>query len=221
MKPDLDDLLPFYVNGTLGPADRQALEQHLREDPAAARRLQWYRSLHQHVQSTETPAVSSEIGLERTLQRIRAERPAASAPAARPVAETGLGARIRGLLAGLLPQPVLRPALAAALAVIVGQGVWIAHVAGPDETAELRAVPPAAVVDKGPYLKVNFKSDAREADIRLLLVETNGSLAGGPGQLGDWFVRVPPAGIEAAAARLRQSPIVEAVAVVDGLPARP
>ena len=37
----------------------------------------------------------------------------------------------------------------------------------------------------GPYLKVNFKADAREADIRLLLVEIHGSLAGGPGQLGD------------------------------------
>jgi hypothetical protein len=77
------------------------------------------------------------------------------------------------------------------------------------------------VAEQGPYLKVNFKGDAREADIRLLLVEVNGSLAAGPGQLGDYYVRIAAPQTEAAAAKLRASTIVDAVAVVDALPARP
>jgi len=88
-----------------------------------------------------------------------------------------------------------------------------------DESSEIRAVKPT-VVDAGPFLKVNFKADAREADIRLLLVEINGSLAGGPGQLGDWYVRIPEARIAAAASAVKASPIVDGVARVDALPER-
>ena len=213
----LDELLPFYVNGTLGSTEHAAVEQYLREHSPAAAQVQWYRSLQDHVRA-DVPAVSSEVGLERAMQRIRADRPARAN--ARPAAATGWADRLRSLWSSWLPQPLLRPALAAALAVVAGQAVWIAHLSdGGDATTELRAIAPS-VTDKGPYLKVNFKSDAREADIRLLLVEIGGSLASGPGQLGDWFVRVPPGSIDSAAAKLRTQTIVDAVAVVDALPAR-
>jgi len=76
------------------------------------------------------------------------------------------------------------------------------------------------VTDQGPYLKVNFKADAREADIRLLLVEVNGSLAAGPGQLGDYYVRVPTTQVTALADKVKASAIVDGVAVVDALPVR-
>jgi hypothetical protein len=77
-----------------------------------------------------------------------------------------------------------------------------------------------AVVEHGPYLKVHFKPDAREADIRMLLNEVNSSLAAGPGQLGDYYLRVPEAQIAAVSHRLEGSAIVDAVAVVDALPPR-
>jgi hypothetical protein len=127
---------------------------------------------------------------------------------------------MRGWLATLAPQPLLRPALAAALAVVVVQGVVIANLATKDDSSEIRAVKPT-VVDAGPFLKVNFKADAREADIRMLLVEIDGSLAGGPGQLGDWYVRIPEARITAAANQIKASSIVDGVARVDALPVRP
>jgi hypothetical protein len=74
---------------------------------------------------------------------------------------------------------------------------------------------------QGPFLKVNFKPDAREADIRLLLVQVHGSLASGPGQLGDYYLALPPGTLPVAEQTLRASPLVDGVAVVDGLPARP
>ncbi len=77
------------------------------------------------------------------------------------------------------------------------------------------------MVEQGPYLKVNFKGDAREADIRMLLVEVHGSLAAGPGQLGDYYVRIAAPQLDAVTDKLKASAIVDAVAVVDALPARP
>jgi anti-sigma factor RsiW len=151
MKSRFDELLPFYVNGTIDPTDREWVDAYLREHPKSAAELQWYRSLQDTMQR-DTPAVPAEIGLDKVMARIRAARP--------------------------------------------------------------------TVVDPGPFLKVNFKADAREADIRMLLVEMGGSLAAGPGQLGDWYVRVSPGKANALAERLWASPIVEAVVVVDALPPR-
>jgi hypothetical protein len=188
----------------------------LREHPKSAAELQWYRTL-QDTMKRDAPAVSAEVGLDRVMARIRAER--APARGAAPAAQPSFGERVRGWLAALAPQPLLRPALAGALAVVVVQGIVIANLATQDDSTELRTVRPT-VVDAGPYLKVNFKADAREADIRMLLVEINGSLAGGPGQLGDWYVRIPEARIAAATEAVKASTIVDAVARVDALPER-
>jgi len=151
------------------------------------------------------------------MAKIRAERAPARA-GAKP-ATPSLGERMRGWLAALAPQPLLRPALAGALAVVLVQGVVIANLVNTDGFTDTRAKQPT-VVDPGPFLKVNFKADAREADIRMLLVEIDGSLAGGPGQLGDWYVRIPEARITAAAEKIKASGIVDGVARVDALPPR-
>jgi len=217
MKSRFDELLPFYVNGTLEESDRAWVDEYLREHPKSAAELQWYRTLQDTMQR-DAPAVSAEVGLDKVMARIRGERAPARA-AAKPI-EPSLGERVRGWLAALAPQPLLRPALAGALAVVVVQGVVIANLAtSGDDSSEIRTVKPT-VVDPGPFLKVNFKADAREADIRMLLVEINGSLAGGPGQLGDWYVRIPEARIAAAADQVKASPIVDGVARVDALPER-
>jgi hypothetical protein len=217
MKSRFDELLPFYVNNTLEESDRAWVESYLREHPKSAAELQWYRTL-QDTMRRDTPAVSAEVGLDKVMARIRGERTPSRAPAQQ---APSFGERVRGWLAALAPQPLLRPALAAALAVVVVQGVVIASLATQGgETSEMRVLKPT-VVDPGPFLKVNFKADAREADIRMLLVEVDGSLAGGPGQLGDWYVRIPEARITAAADQVKASAIVDGVARVDALPVRP
>jgi len=216
MKDRFDELLPFYVNDTLDQADRAWVDDYLREHPKSAAELQWYRTLRETMQR-DTPAVSAEVGLDKVMARIRAERAPTQAATRR---APGVGERLRAFFASITPQPLLKPALAGALAVVVVQGIVIANLATkPDESSEIRAHRPT-VVDPGPFLKVNFKADAREADIRMLLVEVDGSLAGGPGQLGDWYVRIPEARIAAAADKLKASAIVDGVARVDALPPR-
>lgn len=217
MKAKFDELLPFYVNGTLNEADRAWVDDYLRQHPGAAAELHWYESLQTKLRE-DLPPVSSEIGLERAMRRIRSEGPAPALP--RRAAGPSLVDRLRDFFASITPQAVLRPVLAGALAVVALQAVVIVQMASEDDASQLRAIAPGSVVEKGPYVKLNFKPDAREADIRLLLVEVHGSLAAGPGQLGDYYVRIPESQLAAVTDKLQRSAIVDAVAVVDALPAR-
>jgi anti-sigma factor RsiW len=111
MKSRFDELLPFYVNGTLNEADRAWVEEYLREHPTAGAELRWYESLQTKLRE-DLPPVSSEVGLERAMQRIHAERPA---PARRDSGPNFID-RLRDFFSSITPQPLLRPALAGALA---------------------------------------------------------------------------------------------------------
>jgi hypothetical protein len=215
-----DELLPFYVNGTLAEADREWVDAYLREHEQAATELDGCRTLQTRIRA-DVPAVSSEVGLERALGRIHREGPVPQQ--ARHAATPSWMERLGAWLSTLVPQPVLKPAFVAALAVVAVQGVVIVQMAGEqdDEAGLMRSVPPGQMVEQGPYLKVNFKGDAREADIRMLLVEVHGSLAAGPGQLGDYYLRIAAPQLDAVTDKLKSSAIVDAVAVVDALPPRP
>jgi anti-sigma factor RsiW len=215
MKTRFDELLPFYVNGTLGADDRTWIEHYLREHPLAANELNWLRSVQATAQQEAVP-VSSEVGLDRALRRIHGERAAAA-----PVAMSAVQ-RVRDWFARLVPTPMLKPVLAGALAVIALQAVVITAMVGErEDTGLIRTVPPTGVAEQGAFVKVNFRPDATEADIRMLLLDVQANIASGPGQLGDYYVRVPAWQVDAVQALLGASAIVEGVAVVDALPAWP
>ena len=76
------------------------------------------------------------------------------------------------------------------------------------------------VVTDGPLLKVNFAPQAKEVDLRLLLASVHGDLVAGPGQLGDYYVRVQAGTENASLAALKSNPIVQAAALVPGVPPR-
>jgi hypothetical protein len=211
MKSRFDELLPFYVNGTLSADDRSWIESYLREHPPAEGELRWLRSVQTATLDEAAPA-SSEVGLERVMQRIRAERPRDS---------LSFVERVRGWFSRLAPAPMRGPALAGALAVIALQTVVISSMLGEREDTSLIRSPAASGFEHGPYVKLNFKPDAREADIRMLLTQVQGSLAAGPGQLGDYYLRVPAAQLADATTTIGASAIVEGFAVVEALPPRP
>ena len=199
------ELLPFYVNGTLQGEEREWMERELAQHADARAELEAVRALQARV-ADSLPEVPDTIGLDKVMARIRADQP-------------GLLDR---LAAWLGFSGGLRPATAfAGLAIIAVQaGVIVSLVAGgrdEDAGAGLRASK-ASAVHEGPLLKVNFAPDAKEAEIRHLLVSVQGRLAGGPGQLGDYYIAVP-AGREAALAdQVRRSPIVQGVSLAPGLP---
>jgi len=204
MNERFEELLPWYANGTLGAEDRAYVEAWLEQHPEARSELEWYRSLQQRVQEN-APAVPATIGLARTMRLIQGDRPTFS---------ERVGAFFGNL--GLRPSYAM-----AALAIVAVQGGVILNLMGgarenADEIRALRAVH----VEEGPMLKINFAPDTKESDIRMLVVKVHGELAGGPGQLGDYYVRVPAGSEAAALAQAQAAPIVQAAALAPGVPPR-
>ena len=178
--------------------------RYLEEHPESRAELEWYRSLAKRLHEA-APAVPETLGLAKAMTLIRGDRPT-------------LAERFSAFFASL----GLRPAAAfAGLAVFAVQGAVILNLmqAHEDDASEIRALRASAVED-GPLLKLNFAPDAKEAEIRHLLVSVQGRLIGGPGQLGDYYVAVPR-GKEAAMAELvKANRIVAAVSLAPGLPPR-
>lgn len=200
-----NELLPWYVNGTLGDDERAEIDRHLVEHPDARAELAWYESLQKRMRDN-APAVPATIGLAKVMTLIHGDRPT-------------WAERIGGFFSMLGMRP---GAAMAAFALVAVQGGVIFSLMGDarraeDEASELRATR-ATPVTEGPLLKLNFAPDAKEADIRFLLISVQGALVGGPGQLGDYYVRVP-AGREAASAeRLKSNPLLQSVVLAPGLP---
>jgi hypothetical protein len=176
------------------------MEQH----PEARSELDWYRSLQARVQES-VPAVPTTIGLARTMRLIQGDRPT-------------LAERISAFFGNL----GMRPSYAlGALAVMAVQGGLIVTLLGNarDSADEIRALH-SVRVEEGPMLKVSFAPDAKETDIRMLMIQIHGELAGGPGQLGDYYLRVPAGSEAAALARVQAAPIVQAAVLAPGVPPR-
>ena len=229
------ELLPWYANGTLSDAERAQLEAVLHQDERAGTELQWLQQLQQRVQA-DAPEVSDEIGLERTMRRIRADAAveqaaiakataaqAAAAPTtaravpATPTLTSTLSERLRGWFEGMR----LSPAFAMAALVIVVQAGFIFKLAGSDDSeyTQIRSLPGAAAAS-GQLFRIAFKPEASETDIRMLLVSVQGNIESGPGQLGDYYVRVPADAALDAGAKMKAAPIVDAVLTVDAVPPR-
>ncbi len=212
MDKRFNELLPWYVNGSIGAEDRAWVDRYLAEHPAARAELQWHQSLKTKIHES-APQVPATIGLAKTMLLIRGDRPT-------------LAERVMGFLGGFGSGPVaafsLRPAAALGmLALIVAQGGVIFNMMRQADESEMQIRALRAVkVDEGPLLKVSFAPQAREEDIRLLLVSVQGSLAGGPGQLGDYYIRVPTGKEQQYAEKLKASAIVQSIALAPGLPPR-
>lgn len=212
MNERFTELLPWYVNGTISAADRAWVEGHLAAHPEAAAELRWVQSLRDRIQEG-APDVSPEIGMDRALAKIRGD---ARIRAAREsiASEKAKAGGLRGWLAGF----GLSPGLALALAVIAVQAAFLVRMnyTLEDQFSEIRALKrPTATA----AIRVTFRPDAREEEMRLAIAGVGGVLVAGPGSLGDYYVR-PDGALPAAAAKLKAQKAVESVEIVDRLPAR-
>ena len=224
------ELLPWYANGTLPDAERTRVDEVLRSDARAATELAWLQGLQQRVQA-DAPEVSDEIGLERTLRRIHADAAAEQASIDRAAAARAAGApqpqraapraaSLADSLRGWFEGWRLSPAFAvAALVIVVQSGVIFKLSRGDSEYEQVRSLPGAAAAS-GQLFRVGFKPEAKETDIRLLLVAVQGNIESGPGQLGDYYVRVPADAALEAGSKMKDAPIVDSLLSVDAVPPR-
>jgi len=190
----MSELLPWYANGTLAPAQRTEVDRHLAGCPRCRAELQWLRELGTHVRASQAPA-EGDLGLERFLDRIA--RDSNVVPLRR-------AQRPRWLV----------PAFALAATLLVAQTLTIGVLLRDRDTVLETLGGPAAAT--GTLLQVTFVPQATEAQIRALLAEVGARIVDGPGALGVYTVSVPAAGADQAQRALTAAR--EVVASVERLP---
>jgi hypothetical protein len=212
MKEALMDLLPWYVNGTLSTEETKLVDQYLEQYPAYRQQLAFLEALQKEVQDN-IPRSAPDLGLTSTLVKIEMH--------------SNLG---RDQLSRVKPVEnwfdrlfsggfQFRPAYALGIAIIFMQTALIGYLIpdGVESYSQVRAtriVPPSV----GPFIKVSFRPDAKESDIRFLMIQLGASIVGGPSQLGDYYLFLNPSRTDWAAQQLRKSPMVDSVNVIATLP---
>lgn len=157
-----DELLPWLANHTLTGAEKREVEAHLATCERCRRELVWLESLQRDIAEHELAQAPGEFGLNRVLQKVR-QQPEFAAR-----------------------QRWLAPALAAAIAVVVLQGVMLVQLrTHPDTIAPLGRKTLDADV-----FQIRFNPRATEAEIRDVLQSVGASLIEGPGALGIYRVQL-------------------------------
>jgi hypothetical protein len=210
MKARFEELAPWRVNGTLAANDREWVDTYVRDHPEAAAELQWYTSLQDRIRES-APAIGDEYGWDRLHQRIQAERP---------VRRPTLSERLGSLLSAFTPRPVL--AYAAMALVVVQAGVIGVLMVEKDkqETEFSNYRTWIASGQSQQVLRLSFKPETTERQIRGILVGVGGTLIGGPNQLGDYYLYVSPEQIEPVRDKLAANQAVETVDIITAIPNR-
>ena len=179
-----DELLPWFVNNTLSPDEREEVQTHVH----GCLRCQHEVRLLEQVQSQvkKTPVDSpGELGLHRLLAKVHQDQEHVVLQVARPWWQSGI-------------------AIAASLIIVFQAGLLLDawYFSKP-------VVPLEAPKEAGVVLQVSFAPTALELEIRETLSHINGVFIGGPGQLGVYRIRLHLAatdedGIRQALESLRQ-----------------
>ena len=211
---ETQELLAWYVNGTLTGPERDRVEAALRNEAGASTRLAWERSVQAAVKNDPALEIAPDRGLYQTMQRIRAE--------AKPQAATR--AAQSGWLASLREKFQWSPALALACGIVAVQFAVIGQmwmVRGEDgEYAGVRALGSRAHA-ADVFIRIAFKPESLEGDVSSLLRTVHADVVSGPSQLGDYYLLLEKRGAQDALSLLQSNANVESAEIVSALPARP
>ncbi len=159
-----DELLPWYVNGTLEGPERERVEKHLESCRRCRDEAAWLARLREQIKAEGGADAPGELGLRRLMRQVR---------------DSEAKTRARRL-------QWWQPALAAAVVVIVIQSVLLVK---PWQEAETGIVPLGMQVS-GAVVQVEFAPTATEAQIREVLQAVDGIIVEGPGALGIYRIRL-------------------------------
>ena len=159
-----DELLPWYVNGTLEGPERERVEKHLESCRRCRDEAAWLARLREQIKAEGRADAPGELGLRRLMRQVRDSE---AKPRAR---------RLQWW----------QPALAAAVMIIVIQSVLLVRPWQATDTGivPLGGQPSTAVV------QVEFAPTATEAQIREVLQAVDGVIVDGPGALGIYRIRL-------------------------------
>jgi hypothetical protein len=214
-----DELSRKAASGTLSADERAALDETLRQHPERRFDLEWDAALRARLDE-KIAAMPALPGWERTEKVLLAERAdgdrarESRADGVRSANRRGVLDRFSEWLAASFGVVVNAQAVAVALVLVqagvIGLLAWQYSTSddGVMRTATTDAKP------RGPLLRVSFRSEVSEADLRRALAAVGGEIVAGPGQLGVYLVRIKDGSLGAAAQKLRETGTTELVEVV-------
>lgn len=197
------ELLAWYVNGTLAPAERALVERHLDGCADCREQVAFWGQLSPALAEVAVAPVPHPAQLRALLARLDA------APAGEPDVEASAGrvASPRATRWLLLGQAAAIVALAATLLVAVRRA----------PEAGFHTLTAAAEASASARLRVVFDERASERELRALLVPLGASFVGGPSPLGVYTLELPAdAELAATIAALRAQPLVRFVEPLAG-----
>jgi hypothetical protein len=217
MNLQFEELSRKAASGSLTAAEQEWLDAFLRAHPARRADVDWDAALSAKLDE-KIAAMPALPGWERTERALRAEAGERSVTHGAPArARSGPGVldRLADWFASSLGLAINAQAVAVAL--LLAQAGAIGLLAWQYEAAQEEAIR-AGTQDptpRGPLLRVSFRPDLREAELRRVLADVGGEIVGGPGQIGVYVVRVKDGSLTAAAQRLRDSGTTELVEIVE------
>lgn len=174
---EVQELVPWYVNGTLSDAEHARVERHVHECLTCYAVLQQERRMRALIRSRSTARLSAEQGFDRLMARIEREapRPARRVPRrrARRLARYGALAAAAGIVA-----------LAAAALVRLGTVPMPGTAPAGYET--LTGAPERG----GATLDIIFAQTLSEPEMRAVLREIDATIVAGPTDIGRYTVRL-------------------------------
>jgi hypothetical protein len=166
------ELLPWLVNGSLSPAERDAVEEHVRACITCRRELREQQRVQSALRTQPTIHVTSQLGFEQ-LDRVLDGT-------ARPPPR-----RWRPGYTAAAPFAIAAAAGVALLAFLL----WLSPPPAPAPYSTL-----AAPGDNDPLLDVVFTPETTTAEVRALLERIGGEIVGGPSDIGRYRVRMADSG---------------------------
>jgi hypothetical protein len=216
LPPDQHDrlcsLLPWYVNNTLAGPERDWVDALVARSHGARLLLAQENIFRSRAALlAEVPApLQGDLGLARLLHRVRHDMPVRAQPVASRVqpATGGLWRALKQALAWLT-QPRMASAMAVVLVVQAGVIGWMGQHDLATEYDESRGV----AVQEARTLRVRFKGELPEREVRKALNAAGARIVSGPNQLGEYWLASDLVSLDEMKSRLISSGVTEQVEV--------
>jgi anti-sigma factor RsiW len=225
MNDTIEQLLPWYVNGTLPRDQREAVERYLAAHPETREEAALLIKAAQTLRADQM-RVPETIGLDRTLERVRADKARVSAAEQSASLAVGRARKTETANASIgffdtlrewLGRSWAQPALVAALSVVGVQSALLFNRSN-DETMIMRGSATVAVdaaLIGRTFVRVAFKPTATEGEIRIVLSGARSSFFSGPNEQGEYVLSVANEAAARGVEILKNSNIVASVQPID------
>ena len=177
MSKEIEELLPFYVNETLQDAERLQVEEALKGNAELQEEVALLERLRAEMQGMSADISPGELGLKRLQQSLSTEqKQTAEAPTSANDNVMGWGWKAA--------------AVAACMLLAIQTFVFAPNWSG--DNADLTAAGGGAIsVPHGVLYSVTFSPNAKEEDMRALLLSAGARIIDGPSAIGVYRLAAP------------------------------